>query len=377
MGNLSKRARYQSAPPHPPTPNPHASPLTPQDSRLAEPRHLPPLHSAHMVTCMVDASLTRVKMGGLAFPLGAYPVETMTPKQGYDIIFEAADGDNEGEWEEWPDRYVFDIVISAERVESLVRHLLSILPGRVYPILDILGHDAYREVDPYISYELVGLDRFTDTIRRFRGFFFEDGLVGFGAMSDEPFVYLFVDEHKIVTIRCQIEQRDKVEAILRAFDLEEVEKPAGADAALHEHRSVLVAPPENEEILGFEEIIEELRGHWQLLLNVDPESNVDDEGNELGITEWRLLARVEYETEPVIRYVEVFLRASCLGEAEALGREAADALFDADQREPSLAAVVEIDRIGPKDFGAILHEIDPNHATIPTGTGVVFARWAG
>ena len=96
-----------------------------------------------MVTCTVDAAIERVTMGGVSFPLGAYPVEPMTPKPGYDILFEAADGDNEGEWEEWPDRYVFDIVISAERVEALVRHLLTILPGRVYPILDILGHDAY------------------------------------------------------------------------------------------------------------------------------------------------------------------------------------------------------------------------------------------
>ena len=205
-----------------------------------------------MLTCRVDESLERVRMGDLAFSLGAYPVEPMTPQPGYEMLFEQADGDNDGEWEEWPDRYVFDIVISADRVEALVRHLLTLLPGRVYPILDILGHDAYREVDPYVSYELVGLDRFTDTVRRFRGFFFEDGMVGFGAMSDEPFIYLFVDEHKIVTLRCLIEQREKVEAILRAFDLEEVEKPAGADAALHEHRSVLVAPTDQEDVLRFE-----------------------------------------------------------------------------------------------------------------------------
>ncbi|VAX40017.1 hypothetical protein MNBD_PLANCTO03-2163, partial [hydrothermal vent metagenome] len=337
----------------------------------------PLLQSSRMVTCTVDASLERVKVGDFAFPLGAYPVEPMVPKQGYEVIFEPADGDNEGEWEEWPDRYVFDIVISAERVEALVRHLMTILPGRIYPILDVLGHDAYREIDPFVSYELVGLDRFTDTLRRFRGFFFEDGLVGFGAMSDEPFIYLFIDEHKIVTLRCLIEQRETVEGILGAFDLEEVEKPAGADNALHEHRSVLVSPAENENILGFEEIVEELRERWQLILNVDPESNVDDAGNELGITEWRLLARSEYKDEPLVRYIEVFLRATCMGEAEALGREAADTLFDTDKREPAMAAMVEIDRVGQKEFWAMLAEIGVKEAEIPPGTGVVFARWAG
>lgn len=330
-----------------------------------------------MVTCRVDESLERVEMGEVRFPLGVYPVEEMTPAQGFTVLFEQADGDNEGEWEEWPDRYVFDIVISAERVESLVRHLLTLLPGRVYPILDILGHDAYREVDPYVSYELVGLDRFTDTLRRFRAFFFEDGLVGFGAMSDDPFIYLFVDEHKIVTLRCLMEQRDQVEAILRAFDLEEVEQPAGADSALHEHRSVLVAPVEQEDILGFEEILEELRDCWQLMLNIDPETNVDDEGNDLGITAWRLLARAEYESEPMVRYVEIFLRATCLAEAEELGREGAGGLFDEDSREPTIAAMVEVDRIGPEEFGSMVRRAGGKKPPSTPGSGVVFARWAG
>ena len=115
-----------------------------------------------MVGCKVDESLKRVEVGGFAFPLGVYPVEEMAPRPGYTLHFEPADGDDDGEdWEEWPDRYVFDIVISAARVESLCRLLFAMLPGRVYPILDILGHDAHREVDPYIAYELVSLDNFS------------------------------------------------------------------------------------------------------------------------------------------------------------------------------------------------------------------------
>ncbi len=330
-----------------------------------------------MVSCKLDESLERVRVGDMDFPLGVYPVEEMTPRQGYTVLFEPADGDEEGEWEEWPDRYVFDIVITATRVESLVRHLLALLPGRIYPILDVLGQDAYREVDPYVSYELIGLDRFTDTLRRFRAFFFEDGLVGFGAMSDEPFLYLFVDEHKIITIRCTMEDRERVEDVLRAFDLEEVEEPAGADFAVHEHRSVLVAAPDQENVLGFDEVVEQLRDEWQLTLNVDPESNVDDDGRELGITHWRVLARAEYDQDPLVRYVEVLLRAANLREAEELGREASDALFDAEGREPALAAFVEIDRIGPEAFASLLAEFGGSEAQVPPGAGVVASRWAG
>ena len=330
-----------------------------------------------MVTCKVDESLERVRVGEVAFALGSYPVEEMTPRQGYTVLFEPADGDEQGDWEEWPDRYVFDVVITAERVEPLVRHLLALLPGRVYPILDILGQDAYREVDPYVSYELIGLDRFTDALRRFRGFFFEDGLVGFGAMSDDPFFYLFVDEHKIVTIRCTMDDRERVESVLRAFDLEEVEEPAGADSAVHEHRSVLVSPPEREDLLGFDEIVEQLRDEWQLVLNVDPETNTDDEGRELGITSWRLLARAEYEQEPVVRYVEVLLRAPNLREAEELGRDAADGLFDQDGREPTVASFVEVDRMGPEAFASLVRELGGPAGELPPEPGVLVTRWAG
>jgi hypothetical protein len=245
-----------------------------------------------MTRCRADKSLTHVEIQGVAFPLGVYPVEEMSPRTGYTIHFEAADG-AEGDWEEWPDRYVFDIFVSATRVEAMCRQLFSLLPGRVYPILDVLGQDEYREIDPYVSYDLVSQDRFLDAVRRYRDFFFEDGLVGFGAMSEEPFVYVFVDEHKIVTVRVEADLREKVEALLTAFDLTPVEEIAGADAATHEHRTVLETPENRPDLLSVEEIVEDLRDEWGLIVNIDPESNIDDEEQELGITAWRCLARYE------------------------------------------------------------------------------------
>lgn len=294
----------------------------------------------------VDPSLVRKEINGVAFPLGAYPVEDMTPRTGYTLTFEPADGDDEdGDWEEWPDRYVFDIFLSATRVESLCRSLFAMLPGRFYPILDVLGHDEYREVDPYVAYELISQERFYDAIRRYRGFFYEDGLVGFGAMSEEPFVYIFVDEHKIVTVRVQADMRERVERLLNAFDLAEVDEIAGADAATHEHRGVLHAPDDRLDLLTADEIVEEVRNDWGLVLNIDPDTNVDDEGNELNITAWRCLARHEISpdlpvapaekgaegdaaaaekptsTEPPLvkaRYAEILLTAESIAAAERL-----------------------------------------------------------
>lgn len=299
-----------------------------------------------METCQADPTIQRVEIEGFKFPLGAYPVEPMKPKPGYTLQFEPADGgSDDADWEEWPDRYVFDVVIAADRVEPLCRMLFSLLPGRVYPILDVLGNDAYREIDPYIAYDLIASERFIDNIRRFRDFLFEDGLVGFGAMGEEPFFYVFVDEHKIITIRAQTDLKEKVERILQAFDLEVCEEPAGADAAAHEHRSVLLMPDDRPDLLGPDEIVERLRDQWQLLLNVDPDSNVDDEGRALGETYWRCIARCERDTQPP-RYAEVMLKAENLRQAEETTFDAIEGISKPEEAWEDVIIVASI-RVKP------------------------------
>jgi hypothetical protein len=318
--------------------------------------------------CQVDETVERVTIGDMKFPLGVYPVEEMEPRQGYAVDFEPADGadesepaesddalpDAEAEWERWPDRYVYDVVISAERVPSLVRHLLMLVPGRGYPILDFIGHDAYREIDPYISYVPIGLDRFIDAIRRYRPFFFEDGMCGFGIMCDEPFLYIFVDEHKIVTIRVAPDLREQIDRILAAFDMQRVAEPSGADGATHEHRGVLVAPGDRPDLLSAEEIVEQLRDEWRLTLNVDPETNVDDDGKPLGLIGWRCLMRCQRESEDRPGYAEVVLYADCLAQAEELAYDAVAGLLgepDTVWHEPVLLAA---DRATPEQLAELL-----------------------
>jgi hypothetical protein len=326
----------------------------------------------------VDTSIVRHEVEGFKFPLGVYPVEDMKPKPGYTLDFEPADGgDESGDWEEWPDRYVFDAVLSAERVPGLVRLLLGMMPAKVYPILDILGHDAFREIDPYVSWDLVGTDRIMEAIRQVPGFFYEDGLCGFGAMSEEPFLYFFVDEHKIVTIRAESVLRDKIERLMTAFGLTQTEEAAGVDSAAHEHRSVLVTPKEDPISMSFDEIVEQLRDDWRLVLNIDPETNVDDDGKDLGRTTWWCRVRVAVgaaasEEEPVkkkpataawespeedgaaeeedegewaTRYAEVVLSATCLREAEEMAAEAAERLAGVEDSDAPPPFVVFADRM--------------------------------
>lgn len=280
-----------------------------------------------MSRCSADESIQRRVIDGFGFPLGVYPVEAMVPRAGFTADFEPADPDEDqaGDWEAWPDRYVYDIVVPINRVVALWDQIFALMPGRVFPILDYIGHDAFREVDPYMAYEPVGKERVIDAVRRYRPFFFEDGLVGFGAVSDDPFFYAFLDEHKILTVRVEPDMKPRIEAILRAFDLEAMDEPAGADSAAHEHRGVLLAPKDRPDLLTGEEVVEQLRERWRLVLNIDPETNVDEDGNDLGITYWRCLARCSAESSPEDKYGEVILTASCLRAAEdatmAIGNE--------------------------------------------------------
>lgn len=331
----------------------------------------------YMPRSQIDTSLTRLTRGDFAFPLGVYPIEDLTPTQGCAVRFEASDGGDEGDWEEWPDRYSYDIVITASRVEPLCRALFALLPARLYPIVDLLGADAYREVDPYIAYDLVGFDRFIEQVHMHSDWFFEDGLVGFGAMAVEPFIYVFLDEHKIVTVRVETALQERVERILAAFDIEFVDNPEGPDAAVHEHRGVLFAPPERPDLMTAEEILESLLDAWRLRLNVDHSANVDDDGRELGVTAWRCLVKQYIHDEEDYRYGEVYLTASCLDEAELLALDAAEspgAALRSNEKEPaddnadsgsgggeegfmdSDTWVIVTDRLRPEDYGRLLIE---------------------
>jgi hypothetical protein len=311
---------------------------------------------------------------GFSFPLGVYPIEEMTPKAGYSLQFEPADGDDQdGEWEEWPDRYCFDAVITSERVSRLVRNLLALMPTRVYPILDVLGNDAYREIDPYISYDLIGTDRIMESVRRFHDFFYEDGMVGFGAMSEDPFFYFFVDEHKIVTIRAEPQLKERVDRLLHSFDLEQLEDPAGADAAAHEHRGVLHSPTDRPSLLSFEEILERLKDDWRLLLNIDPDTNLDQDGQDLGVTAWRCVVRCEWEEVPT-RYAEVVMEAPSLRSAEELALDACEILAGTELPELSDEVIVAVDRLTSEAFASSKKRIGkPKKAKLPVG--VAAAQW--
>jgi hypothetical protein len=312
----------------------------------------------------LESELKRMEVDGFSFPLGVSPVEPKALTPGYIMEFESADGAAPGggaeswagdEWEEWPDRFMFDIVAPYKRLRSLCLMLFDLLPGRVYPILDVLGRDAYREVDPYLAYEPVGIEKFYDAMRQFGEWLYEDGLVGFGAMSLDPFFYVFIDEHKVVTVRAAIDLKERVEKILSAFELTVVPKLDSVDGMEHEHRSVLRAPPDRPELLSGDDILDRLRESWKLELNIDRQKNVDEEGNELGITPWQCLVHCESAAgEQGDRWAEVILCADNLETAERLAEEAVTEQPAKKKIEWAEIDVARSDRLMPDDLLKVL-----------------------
>jgi hypothetical protein len=320
-----------------------------------------------MPSCLTDPSIERKSINGFGFPLGVYPVEPMTPVVGYTAEFEPEDNaEDMGDWEAWPDQYVFDIVVPAERIEPLWQQLFAMMPGRVFPIIDYIGHDAYREIDPFMAYEPIGKEKVVNALRQYRPFFFEDGMVGFGAVSEEPFFYVFIDEHKIVTVRVEPDYRKKIERLLQAFEIPEIDEPAGADAAAHEHRSILVTSPERPELINGDEILERMRDAWRLVLNVDPDTNVDEQGEDLGITPWRCLARFSTDQSPDDQYAQLILTAENLRRAEDLTQDTVikEANPDGDWFD---VVVISANRITPEQAKELL-DATPKSKTLQKNT---------
>jgi hypothetical protein len=149
-------------------------------------------------------------------------------------------------------------------------------------------------------------------------------------------------------VRVEAALKDKVEAVLGAFELETVDEIMSADQVTHEHRAVLDSPDDRPDLLTEEEIVEILRDEWRLVLNIDGEINEDDEHHELGVTGWHCLVRCTEDGGTPARYLDVVLTADCLRQAEELALNAAEELLPEGVEEWEEATVVASDRLLPE-----------------------------
>ena len=288
--------------------------------------------------------LKRAVINGFALPLGIDPGADLSrfkaPFQGYTVTYTPAQDDE-------PDTYAFHVVVSHEKLAPIIHKVFELLPEEVYGIIEIGSRDAYRSTDVYIGQEAVPADHFVSVWKTYEQFLLEDGSLAAGANSEDPFIEIFLDQWKGLSMHVPADMQERVEAMLHGFGVEEVPQTwpaAESDDELGE--GTLVRPVlelVDEYSPDVDELLLTLRHEWSLELNIDPESNVDDGGRSLGTTLWHAVVIVEEATPngqataekrptrphgkndpPRGAYASIWATAKSLSEMERLIEEALD-----------------------------------------------------
>ena len=253
----------------------------------------------------LGTGLQRAVLDGFAFPLGIVPGGIQPPTQGYTIAYNTPRDDES-------DTYTFHVVVSHERIAPILHRAFELLPEQVLGIVEISSRDAYRAVDVYVGQEPVAVRDFLRTWRRFETVLLEDAALGAGANSEDPFIEVFLDQWKGLSIIAPLPLRDQVEAMLDRFDLEEVPQTWADDdeqaVSTSQVRSVI--QHDDDDALDLDDLLLELRYDWRLELDVDLHTNVDDAGRNLGFTLWRAVVGVDDAAGDPSRGADIVLWAT-------------------------------------------------------------------
>ncbi len=305
-----------------------------------------------MAEVRLNSDLERAALGSFLLPLGLLPCSATPPQPGFTITY------NTGEDEE-PDTYTFQVVISLEKLPALLERAFSLLPDEISAILELDSQDAYRTVDVFLSEEPISRDNFLDTWHRYAPFLQEDCSIGIGANSEEPFLEIFLDPFKTLNFHIPLDLRDKLEALLGEFGLEEVPYtwPPEEDYSSSEKWRIRPVLDLNDPALVDEdELLNRLHHEWRLILDVDPDCNVDEAGRELGFTLWHALLLVESAFgSPVTEAIfSLWVTADSLTTVERFIESAL-----ADHPQWQLVRVESIDRVAFDDRPDHLTDIPP------------------
>lgn len=296
--------------------------------------------------------LERVRLGDFALPLGIESTELPAPIQGYTLSY------NIGEDEE-PDTYTFCVVVSHERLAPIVRWAFTLLPEEVWPIVEIDSADAYRTIDVYVGDEDAPVSR-EELIQgwlEYEPLLLEEGSVGIGANADDPFVEIFLDQWKTLMIHVPLDMRERIEQELASFHLREVAETWPNVSANGEEIARIrpVLDLAADEDLGLEDLLLDLKQRWSLVLNVDPDRNLDESGRELGLTLWHVIAMTDAKGEEGRgAYVSLWLSARSLAEAETLAEETVERM-----PEWVFVDVYSVNRVAYDERPDELRELEP------------------
>jgi len=303
------------------------------------------------------SDIQRVVIDGFALPLGFVPGDMdklPVPTPGYTLDYVVGEDDD-------PDTYSFYVVTSHEQLARLTERVFELLPEEVHGIVEIGSRDAYRSLDVYLADEPIRVEEFLDGWHRFESFLLEDGSIGSGANSEEPFVEVFLDQWKGLAIHVPVLMRETVEAILGTFELGEVAQtwPALDEETANEALRVRPVLSEDDEYSpGVDEMLLQLREAWRLQLNIDRDTNLDDSGREIGLTLWHAMVIVCSSERPSIEaYASVWATAGSLAEMEDFVEDSIERMDDWE-----LIVIYTIDRIAYDERPDELADLSPRRA---------------
>ena len=301
---------------------------------------------------LLRTDLTRETIGGFALPLGIKPVELSPPQQGYTVMYAPAD-------ENMPDSYSFHVVVSHDRLRGVVRAAFKLLSDNVFGIIEIGSRDAYRTTDVYIGDEPLGRAAFLEVWDVYEDYLLEDGGIGVGANSEDPFLEIFIDQWKGMSIHVPLSQREQVEEMLVTLGLEEVTQTWSEEDSnpnsmgASELRPVLDLS--DDFAPDVDEVLLQLRHAWSLVLDIEPDSNKDEKNRELGRTLWHVVLIAQSQADEQLgAYVSVWLSAESANE---VGRLITDSMED--QSEWEMADVYSLDRVAFDDRPETLESLPP------------------
>ena len=155
----------------------------------------------------------------------------------------------------------------------------------------------------FIGEDGIDRSRFLETWRLFEPIFLEDAGLAVGVNAEEPFVELFLDPDKGLLVHVDPSMQDEVRAILDAHSIHEVPL-VGYDLELDDLSGIDIRPvlvQADGLICDVDQLLQDLKHEWLLVLNEDPTTNVDGRGRRIGRTLWHAVVILESDSGEILR----------------------------------------------------------------------------
>lgn len=189
------------------------------------------------------------------YPMGVELTEgeNYRQREGYEVTYLKDD--------EFP-RYQFTVAVSACRVPEVFRRLGALLPEMVRVIFEIPGPpQGEKDVCEVFMSDDIRREEFLRAFDAHDQMFSQDGMVGFGSMTESNHVEIFLDDHKLIYFYST--DLDDPERILAACSLPCFRVLKHFSELSHIHNSLASRGLGEDYIAVFEEFKGSLKLQWQ------------------------------------------------------------------------------------------------------------------